>query len=122
MGTSSDALTARLESRYSPDVVNEVAILGPALELLDAHEIDERRRVRDHPEESAARLDLDHVDAALEEAGTIVECLTAHHAHVMSARRESRGELIGQALRAAHWREGAFGEEDPHWSVAPGAR
>ncbi len=80
------------------DVVDEVTIFRVPLEDVDAHEVDQRRRVRGQTKEAAARSHLHHFDAVVYEHATVVECLRADDAHVVSARGESRRELIGEAL------------------------
>src|SRR6266850_2512527 len=86
----------------------------PWLEHVGAHEVDQRRCVRDHAEQTPARLDLHDVDAAFGVTRPRIERLAADDPHVVTARGESGRELKGEALGAAHRGEGAFGEQDPH--------
>src|SRR5712692_9833934 len=101
------------------DVVDEVAVLRVSLELLAAHEVDQRRRIGDVTEETASWLHLDDIDSAIFEARSVVEGLTAYDAHVVPPRREPRRPLIREALRAAHRRVGAFREQDLHPDALP---
>src|SRR6185503_11655839 len=103
----------------APDVVDQVAVLGMAFELLDPHQVHEGGCVGDVPEEAAARLHLDDVDAAVLEAWTRVERLAANDTHVVTARGKARRPLIGEALRSTHRRVRALGKEDLHPKTLP---
>ena len=107
-------IDARIQILAS-DVVDEVAVLGVALEELAAHEVDQRRGVRGHPEKSAARLHLHDLDALIHEDPMIVvhdrregraavrRLLAiarprAHDTHVVTPTGEPRRELVREAL------------------------
>jgi hypothetical protein len=121
---------ARVEV-FPAHVVDQVAVLRVPLEQLAAHEVDERRRVRGHPEDAAARLHLHDLDALIDEDAVVViyqrsEGRTAvsglfllgrpraDDANLVPARRESRRELVREALGSADRGEAPLGEEQPH--------
>src|SRR5206468_293362 len=102
-----------------PDVVDQVAVVRVALELFTAHEVDQRRRIRDVAEETASRLHLNDVDTSIFEARPVVEGPTAHDPHIVPSRREPRCPLVCEAFRSTHRRVGAFREEDLHPDALP---
>jgi len=121
-----------LESRYSrPTLWMRSRVLGVSLEQLAAHEVDEGRRVGRHPEDAAAWLHLNDLDALIDEhamvlvhdrteRGAAVRGLflvrrpRAHDANVMSARGEARRELVREALRSADRGVATLREQQPH--------
>ena len=104
----------------APDVMDELAVLGVPLEDVGAHEVDERRRVRDLAKEAAPWLHLNDLDALARENAAIVERLRAQDADLVTARGETRRELIGEAFRSADTRVRALGEEKSHASRSRG--
>ena len=121
---------ARVEV-LAADVVDELAVLGVPLQQIAAHEVDERRRVGGHAEESAARLDLHDLDAAVhEDAMVVVDDRRerrpavrgllllgrprADDADLMAASDEACGELVREALGSADRGVAPFGEQQPH--------
>jgi hypothetical protein len=99
---------------FAADVVDELAILGVPLEHVGAHQVDERRRIRDAAEEAAARFHLDDLDAFVRKHPPVVEGLRAHNAHVVTASRETGRELVREAFGPADARVCTLREKELH--------